>query len=103
MKNKKLVYIACPVRGDVALNAAYRRACHRHAITIGENPLPWSGWLELYEDPSDEEGMSLYKQWVLAADATLVVYVDLGVSRGMQEEIAFFEANMKPIIRRTLQ
>lgn len=121
----KLVYIACPVRGktedEVQLYAAYRRACHRHSILNDETPFPWSGYLELFDDPSDPVGMSLYKDWIVAAmkgvmasnspdifskndsSIKLVVYCDFGVSAGMMAEIEFFSTLNIKVERRLIE
>lgn len=87
------VIVESPYAGEVARNERYARACMRDCLLRGEAPL--AGHL-LYtqvgvlDDLVPEErtlGIEATLVWGAHADAT-VVYVDLGVSRGMELGIA---------------
>lgn len=83
------VIIESPYAGDIELNLRYLRACMHDCLIRGEAPFASHA---LYtqcgvlrdEDPAErEQGIQAGFAWRSVADAT-IVYMDLGVSRGMQ-------------------
>jgi hypothetical protein len=83
------VILESPYAGDVAANVAYARRCVRDSILRGESPI--ASHL-LYTQPGvlDDDvpaerqlGIDAGLAWGQCAEAS-VVYVDRGVSRGMQ-------------------
>jgi hypothetical protein len=88
----RLVYLESPLAGDVERNIAYARACMRDSLARGEAPLA-SHLLYAQPDILDDLepaqralGMDAGFAWAMRADAT-VVYIDHGISRGMQAGI----------------
>jgi hypothetical protein len=92
----RLVIIESPYAGNVEANVAYARRAIRDALSRGEAPL--ASHL-LYTQPGilrdevPEErqwGIDAGLAWGKVAEAT-VVYVDLGISKGMRYGIAAAE------------
>lgn len=92
MHGRPIVIVESPFAGDVEKNQRYARAALRDCITRGEAPL--ASHL-LYTQPGvlrdeDEQerwlGMSIGWEFMRVAER-VVVYVDLGVSKGMQAGI----------------
>lgn len=103
----KLVIIESPYAGDVDRNVAYARACVRDSLSRGEAPI--ASHL-LYTQPGilrdgiPEErkwGIEAGLAWGRVAEAT-VVYVDHGVSEGMQKGIDRADGEGREVIRRRL-
>lgn len=101
------VVLESPYAGDVALHVAYARACMRDCLLRGETP--YASHL-LYTQPGvlmDELpheralGIEAGFVWRELAKRT-VVYVDLGVSRGMGQGIAHAEQLGCPVEYREL-
>lgn len=101
------VILESPYAGDVELNIRYVRACMADCFECGDAPFPSHA---LYTQPgvlddNDPEqrklGMEAGFVWGERADAT-VVYIDLGISRGMREGIARAEAVGRPVEMRRL-
>lgn len=83
------VIIESPYAGDVETNKRYLQACMRDCLLRGEAPFASHG---LYTQPGvlcdevpieREHGIQAGFAWREAAAAT-VVYIDLGISRGMK-------------------
>ena len=87
------VILESPYAGDIELNERYARACLRDCLLRGEAPLAshllytQPGVLDDQVTAEREHGIRAGLVWGEAADAT-VVYVDLGVSMGMEYGIA---------------
>jgi hypothetical protein len=85
--------IESPFAGDVETNLRYLRACMADCLRRGEAPFASHALYTqpgvLDDDNPDERdlGIAAGFAWRVVADAT-VVYMDRGVSRGMQEGIA---------------
>ena len=88
----RLVVIESPYAGDVERNLAYVRAAMQDCINRGEAPYASHA---LYtqpgvlndDDPSERmQGIQAGFAWGALADA-VVVYTDLGMSRGMTEGV----------------
>jgi hypothetical protein len=83
------VILESPYTGDVAANVAYARRCVRDSILRGESPIASHllyAQLGVLDDdvPAERQlGIDAGLAWGNYAAAT-VVYVDRGVSRGMQ-------------------
>jgi hypothetical protein len=84
---KKRVIIESPFAGNVARNKLYARECLLHALKLGEAPFASHLlYTQVLEDLSPEErkmGIEAGFAWGAVADY-VAVYVDLGVSEGMQ-------------------
>lgn len=90
---------------EVARNIAYTLRCVRHSIAQGESPV--AGHLlytRVLNDEIAEEralGIACHLAWIDRADA-VVVYTDLGVSRGMQMAIDHANGAGVPVERRSI-
>jgi hypothetical protein len=88
--------IVSPFAGDEKANIRYARKCMRHsAIVHGE--APFAGHLlypQILSDLIPEQrdlGMRLARAWYASAD-TVAVYMDNGLSNGMQKDIEHAES-----------
>lgn len=98
----KLVILESPYAGDVEANVEYARRCVRDSLERGEAPIASH---ILYTQPGilrdgvPEErqwGIDAGLAWASVAEAT-VVYVDKGVSKGMQYGIENAKAANRPM------
>lgn len=101
------VIIESPYAGDVAANVAFARACMRDSLERGEAPMAshllytQPGILS-DDDPRERElGIAAGLAWGACAELT-VVYVNLGISPGMQLGIEAAERCGRPVERRRL-
>lgn len=85
----RLVILESPYAGNVERNVRYARACLRDCLMRGEAPFA-SHLLYTQEGVLDDRlpdqralGIAAGHCWIDMADA-VVVYTDLGVSKGMQ-------------------
>lgn len=92
MPHPRLVILESPYSGDVEENVKYARACVKDSILRGEAPIA-SHLLYtqpgILDDNIPEEralGIGLGHWWCLKAYA-MVVYVDRGISKGMEQGI----------------
>jgi hypothetical protein len=92
----KRVVIESPYAGNVARNIAYAKRCVMDSISRGEAPIashllyPQPGVL-LDDDPAQRAiGVSAGHAWIPVAHI-VAVYIDLGISHGMNDGIR--EAN----------
>lgn len=98
----KLVILESPYAGDIDSNAQYARRCVRDSLSRGEAPIAshllytQSGILK-DEIPAERQwGIDAGLAWGRVADMT-VVYIDLGVSRGMEYGIAAANKAERPV------
>ncbi len=101
------VILESPYGGDIERNVRYARACVRDSLLRFEAPI--ASHL-LYTQPgilNDEipaernMGISAGLAWRYAAEAT-VVYIDLGISPGMEHGIRIADEAGLPVERRSL-
>ncbi len=90
MKHLRRVIIESPYAGDISVNRRFARACIRDSISREEAPLA-SHLLypQCFPNQSPETrrtGIDAGQAWIIAADA-LVVYINLGITSGMQISI----------------
>lgn len=84
----RLVIIESPYAGNVPRNVAYARACVKDALRRGEAPIAshllytQEGILDDTVPAERELGIEAGLAWQLKADA-VVMYLDLGLSKGM--------------------
>lgn len=103
----KRVVLESPYQGDVEANMAYARACVRDALSRGEAPIAshllytQPGVLDDTRPHERVWGISAGHAWIDLADA-LVVYIDKGVSQGMQAGINAARLRHVPIEFRKL-
>lgn len=103
----RLVILETPYAGDVERNVTYARAAMADCLRRGEAPyashLLYTQPGVLDDDKPDERtlGIDAGLAWGDKADAT-VVYVDHGISRGMQYGIDRANAAGRPVETRTL-
>ena len=104
----KLVIIESPYAGEVEENIKYARECVSDSLRRGEAPIA-SHLLYtqqgILDDNTPEErllGINAGLAWKRVADAS-VVYVDRGITRGMQYGIDAAEAAGIPIERRSIR
>lgn len=103
----RLVVVESPYAGDLERNIAYARACLRHCLSIGESPIASHLLLTqegvLRDDSPSERlrGIDAGHAWMGVCD-TVVVYIDLGISKGMQVGIEAAQRLGKRIDRRHL-
>ena len=103
----RLVYVESPYAGDVERNVQYARACLADCLRRGEAPFA-SHLLYTQEGVLDDliegermKGILAGFAWGKYADAT-VVYVDLGISSGMQLGILNAREANRPVEYRSL-
>lgn len=103
----RLVIIESPYAGDIPANVEYARAAVRDSLSRGEAPI--ASHL-LYTQPGilrdeiPEErqwGIDAGLAWRHVSEAT-VVYIDRGMSKGMEYGIAAARAAGKPVEFRSL-
>ena len=103
----KRVIIDSPYAGDVALNLSYARACMADSFKRGESP--YASHLlytqeSILDDSKPEErklGIEAGNIWREVADLT-VLYIDLGISRGMSEGESDAHRLCMPVVYRRL-
>lgn len=103
----RLVIVESPYAGDIEQNIQYGRACMRDCLLRGEAPFA-SHLLYTQEGVLDDAipeerdyGINAGFSWRSVAEAT-VVYIDHGISRGMQKGIDHARAEGKPVEYRQL-
>jgi hypothetical protein len=99
------IILESPFAGDLVRNAEYLNACIRDALDRGDAPFASH---RLYTDALDDSkpseralGINAGFAWRAVAEAT-VVYLDLGISRGMQYGIDHARSLGHPIEERRL-
>lgn len=103
----KRVIIESPYAGDVERNTAYARACAHDCLSRGEAPfashLFYTQEGILDDGIPEERMMGIHAGQVWGACADLIaVYIDHGISRGMQYSMEHYEKMGIPIEKRTL-
>ena len=107
ISNRKLVIVETPFSGDVEKNLRYLRACMRDCVLRGESPYASHGLLTqpgvLNDEVPDERelGIALGFKWHEVADY-MVLYTDLGVTKGMQQGMANAVNNKLKVVRRQI-
>lgn len=103
----KRVVLESPFAGDVVANITYAKACIRDCLLRGEAPIA-SHLLFTQEGILDDDipehrklGIEAGHAWTHVADA-VVVYVDRGISRGMEQGILRARQNNIPVETRRL-
>lgn len=103
----KLVILESPYAGDVEANVAYARRCVRDSLLRGEAPIAshllytQPGILDDAIPAERQHGIDAGLAWRRVAEGT-VVYVDLGISTGMQYGIDAAKAAGRTVEFRTL-
>ena len=103
-----LVVVESPYAGDVEKNVAYARAAMRDSLQRGEYPIAshllytQPGILDDHNLEERKLGIEAGLAWAKHAELT-VVYIDLGISRGMHAAIARSEAEHRPIEVRRIE
>lgn len=103
----RLVILESPYAGDVERNVAYARACLRDSLMRGEAPIAshllytQPGVLDDDTPAERQQGIDAGLAWRRVAEAS-VVYVDLGISRGMEYGIAAASDAGVPVEYRTI-
>lgn len=98
----RLVILESPYAGDIEKNVEYARACVRDALLRGEAPIAshllyTQPGVLCDEIPQDRQlGIDAGLAWRHVSEGT-VVYVDLGVSSGMEYGIAAAKMAGKPV------
>jgi hypothetical protein len=96
--HKRLVIIESPYAGDIEANVEYARRCVRDSLMRGEAPIAshlhyTQPGILIDEIPADRErGIAAGLAWRRVADAS-VVYIDHGISKGMQYGIELASAS----------
>lgn len=100
---RKLVYIASPYAGDVKRNLAFAKAAGLLAVKEGCTPIMTHLMYPaiLNDDDPDERALGMLMDMSLVALCDELWCFDAnGVSRGMQEEIAYAEQHSIPVVTR---
>lgn len=101
------VILESPYAGDVERNINYARACLRDCLKRGEAPIAshllytQTGVLDDNVPEERQWGIDAGLTWGSVAEAT-VVYIDLGISRGMQYGIECAKQDGRPVEFRQL-
>lgn len=94
------VFLESPYAGDVEVNVAYAEACMIHSIMLGEAPfashLLYTQMLDDANPLDRAAGLTCAKAWREKAER-VVVYIDRGISPGMQAGIDHASAICKPV------
>lgn len=104
----KLVVLESPYAGDIETNVVYARQCVRDSVLRGEAPIASHLLFTqpgILDDSVTEErslGINAGHAWIRVAEA-LIVYTDMGISKGMEYGIAAAEHAGIPIEYRSLQ
>lgn len=104
---KRTVIVESPYAGDVEKNIKYARACMRDCLLRGEAPfashLLYTQDGVLDDSVSDERALGINAGLAIGKklDAT-VVYVDMGISRGMTQGVREAERIGRPVEYRRL-
>ena len=104
----KLVIIESPYAGDVARNIKYARAAVKDSLARGE--APFASHLFYTQEGLLDDGIPKERTWGIeaglawgrVADLT-AVYIDLGITTGMQLGIERARAQSRPIDMRSLK
>lgn len=102
------VIIESPYAGDIKANVAYARRCVRDSLARGEAPIAshllYTQPTVLRDEVPEERqwGIDAGLAWGAVAEAT-VVYVDRGISRGMQYGIENAEKAGRPVELRAIE
>lgn len=104
----RLVILESPYAGDVETNIEYARAAMRDSLLRGESPIAshllytQSGVLRDEIPEERQTGIDAGLSWRHVSDGT-VVYIDKGVSKGMEYGIAAARNAGKPVEFRKLK
>jgi hypothetical protein len=97
-----LVILESPYAGDVEANVTYARRCVRDSLMRGENPIAshllytQDGILNDQDPTERQRGIDAGLAWRHVADGS-VVYIDHGVTPGMQHGIDLMKDLGKPV------
>lgn len=90
------VIIESPYAGDIEANVLYARRCVRHSLSLGEAPIAshllytQEGILDDNIPEERQQGIDAGLAWRTVADKA-VVYVDRGITKGMEYGISLAE------------
>ena len=106
----RLVILESPYRGkteeETDANIYYAEQCMLDALRRGESPLAshllWPGILDDAKAEERAMGIEAGLAWGRVADAT-VVYIDRGISSGMQQGINRAQKEGRPVEQRCLK
>jgi hypothetical protein len=105
---KRRVILESPYAGDIEANVEYARCCVRDSLARGEAPIAshllYTQPRVLRDEVPEERqwGIDAGLSWAAVADAT-VVYIDRGISKGMEYGIAAAKNAGLPIEIRTIE
>lgn len=103
----KRIILESPFAGDIEANLAYARQCVRDAVLRGEAPIASHLLFTqpgiLRDDVPDERqlGIEAGLAWLIQADA-MVLYIDRGISSGMQNAMRLAQRTGVPVETRSL-
>lgn len=98
----KRVVLESPYAGDIEKNVTYARACVKDCLRRGESPVAshllftQPGILDDSKEKERVKRIDAGHIWIFVCDA-MVVYEDLGISKGMEQGIALARMLGKPI------
>lgn len=104
----RLVILESPYAGNVERNLAYGRACLADCLQRDESPiashllLTQPGVLDDNDPAQRSRGIDAGHAWLSAADA-MVVYIDHGVTPGMQRGVELARLMNMPVEFRSLK
>lgn len=90
-----LVMIESPFAGNIEANVDYARKCMAHSLSLGEAPIAshliytQAGILDDDIPEERKKGIAAGFFWGVKAD-TIAVYIDLGISAGMEDAVNFY-------------
>lgn len=104
----RLVVLESPFSGEIERNLTYARKCVKDCLARGESPqashllFTQPGILDDANPAEREAGIEAGLAWLRVADAS-VVYIDLGISLGMQVGISRAQSLGVPVEYRSLK
>lgn len=104
----QLVVVESPYRGDIDTHTAYARRAVKDCLERGEAPiashllLTQPGILDDEDVEQRNAGIAVGHEWIRQCKVIIAMYVDYGISGGMQKAIDFADSTHTHIEYRTI-
>lgn len=107
-REMRRVVLESPFAGDIGANVDYARACIRDSLLRGEAPIAshllytQPGVLDDNDRNERAHGINAGHAWMYGGAQAVVVYIDRGISGGMEAGIRLADLLGLPVERRSL-